>query len=165
MFCTCRVLGSAIGAATLLLGAMVSAQAIKGPPHPQEAPPAVGDRSGAGAEAPSHDKTAEPAAKIAPPTAADMEIAAKLVRGVYGEEYAKAKDADSKAKFAARLLDEARATRDDPTARFVMMKIAKDILVQLVDVRGGPAGTVNEMAKIYQVDARQDETGDSRQSG
>jgi hypothetical protein len=75
----------------------------------------------------------------------------KLVRDVYGEEYAKAKDADSKAKFVSRLLQEARATLDDSTARYVMMKIARDISVQVGDVETA-LRTAEEIADVYQVD-------------
>jgi hypothetical protein len=93
----------------------------------------------------------EPATKVAPPAAADEAAAAKTVRDVYGEEYAKARDADSKAKFASRLQQEARATHDDPTARYVMMKVARDISVQLGDVETA-LRTAEEIAEIYQVD-------------
>ncbi len=154
MFRIRRVLGAVIGAATLLWGTMLAAQEPKGPPTTHGEQPAAREPKEAdgGAEGPIREKTAgEPVTKVAPPAAADEEEAKKLVRGVYGEEYAKAKDADSKTKFAARLMEEARATLDDPTARFVMMKIARDISAQAGEIETA-LRTVDEIAEIYQVD-------------
>jgi hypothetical protein len=155
MFCVRRVLLAAvIGPPTLLWGAMMLAQEPQGAPNAHGEQPAAGAPGEANGEpgGPSNEKTRkEPATKLAPPAAAEENLAAKLVRDVYGEEYAKAKEPDSKAKFAARLLQEARATLDDPTARFVMMKVARDISVQLGDVEAA-LRTAEEIAEVYQVD-------------
>ncbi len=154
MFHIHRVLGPVIGAATLLWGTMSAAQEREGPPNARADPPAARapKEADGGLGGPFSEKTAnEPATKAALPTAEDERLKAKLVRDVYGKDYAKAKDADAKAKFASRLLQEARATLDDPTARYVMMKVARDISAQLGDVETA-LRTADEIAEIYQVD-------------
>lgn len=143
-----------MGAATLLCGVVLAAQEPNGPPNtPGDQPSAMAPKDADGAAAgPFGGKTpGEPATKITPPTVADEDIAAKQVRDVYGEEYAKAKDAESKAKFAAKLLQEARDSADEPAARYVMMKVARDIAAQLGDIEAA-LQTVDEIAETYQVD-------------
>ena len=133
---------------------MLAAQAPDGPPdrHADQPAATAPGEAAAGFGGPFSNKTpSEPVTRVAPPTAVDEASAAKEVRDVYGEEYAKAKDADSKAKFASRLLEEARATADNPTARFVMMKVARDISFQVGDVETA-LRTVEEIAELYQVD-------------
>jgi hypothetical protein len=151
---TRRGLGTLIGTAILLCGTLLIAQEPAPPNTRADQPTAKPlDGGGAAAEGPASDKTAaEPATKVAPPAAADETTAAKEVRDVYGEEYAKAKDADSKAKFASRLLQEARATQDNSAARYVMMKVSRDISAQSGDLETA-LRTSDEIAEIYQVDA------------
>jgi hypothetical protein len=151
MFRTRQALGCFLGAATLLWGTAFAVQEPEGPAKVHaDQPAAKAPKEGEGGPA-SGDAPTEAATKLALPAAADEAVTAKLVRDVYGEDYAKAKDADSRAKFAARLLQEARATRDDPTARYVMMKVARDISAQLGDLDTA-LRTVDEVAEIYQVD-------------
>jgi hypothetical protein len=105
-----------------------------------------------GGRAAAQEMPGEAATKAAAPSAEDEAAAAKLVRDVFGEDYAKAKDATTKSALAAKLLQEARSTLDDPAARYVLIKISRDIYAQLGDVEAAMKAA-DEMAAGYEIDA------------
>ena len=76
----------------------------------------------------------------------------KLGKEVYGDDYSKAETSAEKRDLAKKLLGKARETTDDPTGKFVLLKLARDIALQAND--GQTAfQAIDEMAETYQVDA------------
>jgi WD40 repeat protein len=93
-----------------------------------------------------------PEPKKAPvPDEAKQAEAEKLIKDLFKEEYAKRKPAERLA-LAAQLLDKAKESEDDPIARFVLLREARDLAAQ-----GGDAAAVltaiDELARGYAVDA------------
>lgn len=77
---------------------------------------------------------AEDAPKKAPvPDNNAQAEASRLIKEVYGDEYAKAKTATEKQALAKKLLGKADETKDDPASRFVLLKLARDIATQAAD--------------------------------
>src|SRR5438445_10094342 len=79
----------------------------------------------------------EPARKKLPvPDKAGQLKAHKLIQEVYGEDYAKArKDPAALAGLARTLLQEGRDTADDPAARYVLYREARQLAAQAGDVQ------------------------------
>lgn len=69
-----------------------------------------------------------PAKKPVPDAAAQAQ-ATKLVKEVYGDDYAKAKTADQKVALAKKLLHKAGETRNDPNALYALLNVAKDMAI------------------------------------
>ena len=86
-----------------------------------------------------------------PAEAAQIE-ATKLIKEVYGDEWAAAKTTSDKHALAAKLLEKAKETNDDPVGRFVLLRIARDIDTQ---ANGGQTAfrAIDAMAETFQVDA------------
>ncbi len=61
------------------------------------------------------------------PSDADEGAAEKRIREIYRDEFAAGRVADKKRKLATKLFDQGVATTDDPTARFVLWRLAADI--------------------------------------
>ena len=77
--------------------------------------------------------------------------ATKLVKEVYGGEYAKAKTAVEKQALAKKLLDKGNESKDDPVSQFVLLRLARDIAMQATD--GQTAfQAIDAMAGAFQVD-------------
>lgn len=74
-----------------------------------------------------------PAKKLPAPDAAAQAAAEKLIKSLFKDDYLKKRPADQLA-LSAKLLDQARETKDDPTARFVLLREARDLAVQAGDV-------------------------------
>jgi hypothetical protein len=74
-----------------------------------------------------------------------------MVRGLHRDEYEAAKSADEKHVLASRLLQLARETTDDATARFVLLEEAQGIAAEAGD--GQTAfQAIDEMAATFQID-------------
>jgi hypothetical protein len=93
---------------------------------------------------------------LAPIPDADAQKKAEaLVKEIFQAEYAKAsasKVPADKAMLASKLLDQAAETKDDPVARFVLLREARDLGTEGV----APSlafGAIDTMAKSYQVNA------------
>jgi hypothetical protein len=75
----------------------------------------------------------------------------KVIKDLYKADYAKRKPQEI-LELAAKLLQEAAETRDDPTARFVLLREARDLAAQ-----AGNAATclqaIDELAREYEIDA------------
>jgi hypothetical protein len=66
------------------------------------------------------------------PEAASQEKAEKLIKELFKDEYAR-KTPRGRLSLAAKLVEEARETKDDPAARFVLMREARDLAAQAGD--------------------------------
>jgi hypothetical protein len=88
--------------------------------------------------------------KPAPPSDEAQRQAEGLIRNVFKDDYARKMPADMTA-LALKLLQQALDTQDDPVARFVLLREARDLAAQ-----GGHFGAaikaVEAMAKFYAVD-------------
>ncbi|MGD0091849.1 MAG: formylglycine-generating enzyme family protein [Planctomycetota bacterium] len=94
----------------------------------------------------------EKAADRAPvPEKAAVAEAEKKIRDIFKEEYAKASRED-KAALANKLLQQAGDTKDDPAARYVLLREASALAAQAGDL-GITLNALAEMGKAYSVDA------------
>ena len=95
----------------------------------------------------------EAATKTPVPVPADaaQAEATKLIKEVYGDEWAKAKTTTAKQALAKKLLGKASESKDDPASQFVLLRLARDIATQAND--GQTAfQAVDSMAETFQVD-------------
>jgi len=67
------------------------------------------------------------------PDAAAQAAAEKLIRNLFEDDFARKKPAEQLA-LSTKLLDQAKETKDDPAARFVLLREARDLAVQAGDV-------------------------------
>ena len=68
------------------------------------------------------------------PDEAAQAPAAALIREVYERDYRTAKTSADRTALAKKLIDQAGRTVDDPVARFVLLRVARDMAVQAGDV-------------------------------
>ncbi len=83
------------------------------------------------------------------PGAASQEKAEKLIKELFKDEYAR-KSPREKLSLAAKFLEQARETKDDIAARFVLMREALDLASQAGDP-GETLKAVEMMAKDYAI--------------
>lgn len=76
----------------------------------------------------------------------------KLIKEVYGEEYKAAESPDRKKALASKLLAKAQETGDDPTSKYLLLKLGRDIAVEGAD-RQTAFDAIDRMAEAFQVDA------------
>jgi len=93
----------------------------------------------------------EPVKKLAAPDAAAQATAEKLIKNLFKDDFARKKPAEQLA-LAAKLLDQAKETKDDPAARFVLLCEARDLAVQAGDVAQA-LRIVDELAREFDVSA------------
>jgi hypothetical protein len=74
------------------------------------------------------------------------------IRELFGQEIDSARSAEDKLSLANRLLDIAVQTDDDPAARYVLLRMARDLAVAAGDP-GCFCRSIDEMDRHYQVDA------------
>lgn len=93
--------------------------------------------------------------KTAVPAAAAQARVEKLIEEIYGQDIAKAKkDAAARSQLALTFLQEARDSRDDPSARYVLLREARE----LASAAGDSAvalQAVDELAQNFAVPAAQ----------
>jgi len=89
--------------------------------------------------------------KSAPPEAAALKEADKLVREIYKAEYARTSPADVKA-LAQKLLDKEPESRSDLPASFVLLRDARDLAASVGDVEIA-FGAIDRMEEVFQIDA------------
>jgi WD40 repeat protein/serine/threonine protein kinase len=94
-------------------------------------------------------KPPAPAKEPAPAEAAQDE-ATKVVKQQFKDDYAK-KPAE-RGPLAARLMEKARDTRNDPAARFVLLREARDVAAEAGDVPRA-LEAIDQLAQQYQVDS------------
>ena len=97
-------------------------------------------------------------AKKAPvPADAAQAEATKLVKEVYGDEWAKARTARDKQVLAKKLLGKAGETQDNPAGKFVLLRLARDIAAQASD--GQTAfQAIDAMAETFEVNSNEMKT-------
>lgn len=82
----------------------------------------------------------------------DAEVMAKIaaVREAYKADYAKARTTTEKAALAAKILQQARETKDDPAGRYAMLLEARDLAAKGADAVTAMSAA-DELAADYQV--------------
>jgi hypothetical protein len=94
---------------------------------------------------------AETAARAAVPDDAALAKASKEVFDIYKAEYDAARSAAQKVLLAKKFLEQSAATRNDPAARYVLIKTARDLAGQ-----GGDAAlafqAIDEISAAFEVD-------------
>ena len=78
--------------------------------------------------------------------------AVKLVRELFEQDYKTAKTPTEQAALANKLFQEAARNKDDATAYFVILRVAKDMAVQAGDAKTA-LEAVDRMAGAYRIDA------------
>ena len=76
--------------------------------------------------------------------------ATKLIKEVYGEEYAEAKTLAAKQALAKKLLDKANENKGDMAATFVMLRLARDIATQAGDCDLA-FQAIDQMVDLYEI--------------
>ena len=90
--------------------------------------------------------------KASVPDATALAEATKLVKEIYGDEWASAKTPAEKQALAKKLLQKAKETNDDQPGRFVLFRLSRDIATQAND--GETAfQAIDEMERSFQIDA------------
>ena len=76
--------------------------------------------------------TEQPAAdaKLPVPSAEDRRQSIKLIKELYKDDYAQAKQPEAKAALAEKLLNDAQQTKDDATALYCVLHEARDLAVE-----------------------------------
>jgi hypothetical protein len=93
------------------------------------------------------------AAKKAPvPADAALAEATKVIKEVYGNEYAKAKKTTEKQALAMTLLGKAKDVENDLSGKFVLLRLARDIAMQADDGRTA-FQAIDALAEAFQIDA------------
>ena len=77
--------------------------------------------------------------------------ATKIIADVYKQDYEQAKTAAQKQKLAQKLLDDAQASKDDPSARFALFQIARKIATGIGDLETAILA-IERCAKVFDVD-------------
>ena len=109
-------------------------------------------------EAPSQTATApvppqEPSQKKSPvPDAGALAEATKLIKDIYGDDWKAAKTTAQKQALAKKLFQKAKETEPKDAARFVLLRLSRDIAAQALD--GQTAfQAIDEMDQSFQIDA------------
>lgn len=93
-----------------------------------------------------------PPAKSPVPAADAQTQAGKLIREVYGSEYAAAKTAQQKTTLAKKMIEKAMQSADDAASQYVLLKTARDIAAA-----GGDLATafqaIEQLDRAFTVDA------------
>lgn len=107
----------------------------------------------AAAPIPSGLQPARPdnAVRMPPPSGLELTRAEQRVRNVYQNDYAAANDSPAKSRLARKLLTQAETTSDDPAAKFMLFREAKDVALAAAD----PAlacEAIDRMAKSFVIE-------------
>jgi hypothetical protein len=93
----------------------------------------------------------KPVKKAAVPDASAQAEASKLIKEVYGDQWAAAKTAAQKQALAKTLLQKGKDTKKDEAGRFVLFRLSRDIATQAND--GETAfRAIDEMDESFQID-------------
>lgn len=96
--------------------------------------------------------SAQDAKKAAPPDGDSIKQAEKLVKEVFQQDYA-ATAAQNRVLLARKLLQQGIDTKDDPAARFVLFREARDVAAAAGDVETA-LQAVRELAGAFDVDEK-----------
>jgi len=86
------------------------------------------------------------------PEGAKVKEALGLVREVFAEEYAAAKTGPQKAALAKKILQEGATGEHDPTSRYALLRVARDLAAIAGDAETA-LKAIDELARRYRVDA------------
>ncbi|MFH1264311.1 MAG: hypothetical protein ABIK89_01190 [Planctomycetota bacterium] len=95
----------------------------------------------------------EPVKRLPVPDAASQAKSLQAVRSLYGEEFEQATSPLQKARIAEKLFDQALATQQDPTGRYVLLNVAMRVGVEAGDISAA-FRAIEEMARSYEIDGR-----------
>ena len=98
-----------------------------GPATPVNAPPVFVALAPPSAEQPASD------AKLPIPSEEAQSASLKVLKEVYKDEYAQAKQADGKSALAEKMLNESQQSKDDATALYVTLHEARELAVDAVN--------------------------------
>ncbi len=93
----------------------------------------------------------DPRAKVPIPDESKQAEAEKLIKDLYKEDYANRRPAE-KLALATKLIHKALDTKDDASARFVLLREGRDLAAQAGDISTSLMA-INEMARGYAIDA------------
>ena len=95
----------------------------------------------------------EPGQKKSPvPDAGALAEATKLIKDIYGDDWKAAKTTAQKQALAKKLFQKAKETEPKDAARFVLLRLSRDIAAQALD--GQTAfQAIDEMDQSFQIDA------------
>ncbi|MFA6046997.1 MAG: hypothetical protein WC718_18590, partial [Phycisphaerales bacterium] len=133
-------------------------------PQIKAAPPAAQPR--APGPAPANPPVAQPAAvapqspapnpqspsKLPVPDAKALEEGVKIAREAYQADYARAETPLARRELAKKILQQALENKEDPVARFVLLRLARDIAVHAEDT-GLASEAIDRLAEGFEVDA------------
>jgi len=86
------------------------------------------------------------------PSGAALDEALKLVRDVYGEEYARAESTEEKTAFAEKLLKAASESKQGTANHYALLRVAWDVATQAGDAKVAMQ-TTDAIANAYEVNA------------
>jgi len=86
------------------------------------------------------------------PEGAKVKEALGLVREVFAEEYAAAKTSEQKAALAKKILQEGATGQHDPTSRYALLRVARDLAAIAGDCETA-LKAVEQLSRRYRVDA------------
>ena len=92
--------------------------------------------------------------KLPVPPNAKLDSASDMVRDVYRAQFEAAKSPRAMSRVAMQILGDADATNDDPVARYVMLRSAREIAVRAGDVASALAA-VDSMHASYRINETQ----------
>ena len=98
------------------------------------------------------DPEESPESKLPVPDDDAQKKATAIVKDVFKADYDKAKSQSQKLELAKKLLQEGEQTQDDPTGRFVLLRIARDLAAQAGDV-SVTMQAIDQIAASYEVDS------------
>ena len=89
--------------------------------------------------------------RLSVPNEATQDKLLKLARDIYQEDYKAADTAEQKSALAKQIIKHANDKRDDPAARFVLLKLGSDIAAMSGDVSTA-FGSAEALCRLYKVD-------------
>lgn len=99
-----------------------------------------------------HGRSVHADDKSAMPSGTALDAALKLVKDVYGDEYAKAESSEEKTTFAAKLLKAAKETNQGTANHYALLRVAWDVATQAGDAKVAMQIT-GAIAGVYEVNA------------
>jgi hypothetical protein len=103
------------------------------------------------APAPAETSVAETPARAPVPDDAALSKASKEVFDIYSAEYEAARSTAQKVDLAKKFLDQAAASRNEPAARYVLLKSARDLASQVGDAAMA-FQAIDELNAVFDVD-------------
>ena len=90
---------------------------------------------------------------------APVKEALGLVREVFAEEYAAAKTSEQKASLAKKILAEGTTGTHDPTSRYALLRVARDLAAISGDAETAHGKAIDQLDRRYQSRCHRDKGG------